>query len=168
LPGKGGYSAIPVQLQVQRCAHIYAPSSKSMAFSERKTMALYGAYVYRPIGGGSRNNIRAWLLRIFARNCSSYSVQPTGACLTISNFVHFLPTRVTCVLWRREDQAMVESDYQNKYREEMDERHEDWLRSINKGSAGESKAQLLKQIDAAEKLLEAIKAFKKACDRTAY
>lgn len=52
---------------------------------------------------------------------------------------------------------MAESDHQIKYRKDVNERQEDWQRSINKGASGESRAQLLKQIDAAEKLLEAIK-----------
>jgi hypothetical protein len=43
-----------------------------------------------------------------------------------------------------------------------------WQRSINKGASGESKAQLLKQIGAAEKLLDAIKTFKRASDSTTY
>jgi hypothetical protein len=63
---------------------------------------------------------------------------------------------------------MTESDHQIKYRKEVTERQEDWQRSINKGTPGESKAQLLKQIDAAEKLLEAIKTYKRSCDSTAY
>jgi hypothetical protein len=62
---------------------------------------------------------------------------------------------------------MTESDDQIKYRKEVTERQEDWQRPV-KETPGESKAQLLKQIDAAEKLLEAIKTFKKACDRAAY
>jgi hypothetical protein len=57
---------------------------------------------------------------------------------------------------------MTESDHQIKHRKEVNERQEDWQRSINKGASGESKAQLLKQIDAAEKLLGAIKAFNTA------
>jgi hypothetical protein len=52
---------------------------------------------------------------------------------------------------------MAESDHRIKYRKEVTERQEDWQRSVNKRAPGESKAQLLKQIDAAEKLLEAIK-----------
>ena len=52
---------------------------------------------------------------------------------------------------------MAESDHQIKYRKEVTERQEDWQRSVNKETPGESKAQLLKQIDAAEKLLEAMK-----------
>jgi len=61
---------------------------------------------------------------------------------------------------------LAESDHQIKYR--SDERQEDRQRSVNRGASGESKAQLLKQIDAAEKLLEAIKSFKRASDSTAY
>ena len=63
---------------------------------------------------------------------------------------------------------MTESKNEVKYNKEIHERQDDWQRSIENGASGESRAQLLKQIDAAEKLLEAIKAFKKACDRTAY
>ena len=63
---------------------------------------------------------------------------------------------------------MTESKNEVKYNKEIHERHDDWQHSIENGASGESRAQLLKQIDAAEKLLEAIKAFKKACDRTAY
>jgi hypothetical protein len=63
---------------------------------------------------------------------------------------------------------LAESDHQIKYRSEVNERQEDRQRSVNRGASGESKAQLLKQIDAAEKLLEAIKSFKRASDSTAY
>jgi hypothetical protein len=63
---------------------------------------------------------------------------------------------------------MAESDHRIKYRKEVTERQENWQRSVNKRAPGESKAQLLKQIDAAEKLLEAIKTYKKTCDRTIY
>jgi hypothetical protein len=63
---------------------------------------------------------------------------------------------------------MDETNPQSKHRKGIDERHENWRRSISRGAAGESKAQLLKQIDAAEKLLEAIKDFKKSCDGTTY
>jgi hypothetical protein len=63
---------------------------------------------------------------------------------------------------------MAETDHQIKYRKEETERREDWQRSVNKGAPGESKAQLLKQIDAAEKLLEAIKTYKRTCDKTTY
>jgi hypothetical protein len=63
---------------------------------------------------------------------------------------------------------MAESDHQIKYRKEVNDRREDWQRSVNKGAPGESKAQLLKQIDAAEELLEAIKTYKRTCERTTY
>jgi hypothetical protein len=63
---------------------------------------------------------------------------------------------------------MAESDHRIKYRKEATERQEDWQRSVNKRAPGESKVQLLKQIDAAEKLLEAIKTYKRTCDRTTY
>ena len=63
---------------------------------------------------------------------------------------------------------MTESKNEVKYNKEIHERQGDWQRSIENGASGESRAQLLKQIDAAEKLLEAIKNFKKACDRTTY
>jgi hypothetical protein len=63
---------------------------------------------------------------------------------------------------------MAESDHQFKDRREVAKRQEDWQRSVNKGAPGESKAQLLKQIDAAEKLLEAIKTYKRTCERTTY
>ena len=63
---------------------------------------------------------------------------------------------------------MNESDHQIKYRKEVTERQEDWQRSVKKETPGESKAQLLKQIDAAEKLLEAIKTYKRTCDSAAY
>jgi hypothetical protein len=67
-----------------------------------------------------------------------------------------------------ENQVMAESDHQIQHRREVTERQEDRQRSVNRGASGESKAQLLKQIDAAEKLLEAIKTFKRASDSTAY
>jgi hypothetical protein len=63
------------------------------------------------------------------------------------------------VRFRKGNQAIAERDHQIKYRKEVTERQEDWQRSVNKGAPGESKAQLLKQIDAAEKLLEAIKTY---------
>jgi hypothetical protein len=69
---------------------------------------------------------------------------------------------------RKENQAMSESDHQIKYSEVAVERQEGWRPSVKKGAPGESRAQLLKQIDAAEKLLEAIKTYKRASDRTAY
>ena len=59
---------------------------------------------------------------------------------------------------------MAESDHQLKYRKEVNERQD----SINRGAAGESKAQLLRQIDAAEKLLEAIKTFKRESEGITY
>jgi hypothetical protein len=63
---------------------------------------------------------------------------------------------------------MAESDHQIKYRREVNERQEDRQRSINRGASGESKAQLLRQIDAAERLLEAIKTFKRESQRITY
>jgi hypothetical protein len=70
--------------------------------------------------------------------------------------------------FRKGNQGMAESDHQTKYRKEVTDRREDWQRSVNKGTPGESKAQLLKQIDAAEKLLEAIKTYKRTCESTTY
>jgi DNA repair exonuclease SbcCD ATPase subunit len=75
---------------------------------------------------------------------------------------------LTFARFRREIQAMAESDQQLKYRKEVNERQKNWQDSINRGASGESKAQLLRQIDAAEKLLEAIKTFKRECDSTTY
>ena len=66
------------------------------------------------------------------------------------------------------NRAMAESDHRITYRKEVTERQKDWQGSVNKGAPGESKAQLLKQIDAAEKLLEAIKTYKRTFDRTTY
>jgi hypothetical protein len=63
---------------------------------------------------------------------------------------------------------MTESDHQIKYRKEVTERQEGRQCSVNRETPGESKAQLLKPIDAAEKLLEAIKTNKRTCDSTAY
>jgi hypothetical protein len=63
---------------------------------------------------------------------------------------------------------MAESDHRIKYQEEATERQEDWQRSVNKGAPGESKAQLLRQIDAAEKLLEAIQTFERESERITY
>ena len=63
---------------------------------------------------------------------------------------------------------MAESDHQIKHSKEVNERHVDWRRSINKGAPGESKAQLLKQIDAAEKLLDAIKIFNRVTGSITY
>jgi hypothetical protein len=59
---------------------------------------------------------------------------------------------------------MAESDHQLKYRKEVNERQD----SINRGASGESKAQLLRQTDAAEKLLEAIKTFKRESQGITY
>jgi hypothetical protein len=58
---------------------------------------------------------------------------------------------------------MADSDHQIKC-----ERQKDWRDSVDKGASGESKAQLLRQIDAAEKLLEAIKTFKRESEGIAY
>jgi len=63
---------------------------------------------------------------------------------------------------------MVESDRQLKYRKGVNEPQKNWQDSINRGASGESKAQLLRQIDAAEKLLEAIKAFKRESEGIPY
>jgi hypothetical protein len=63
---------------------------------------------------------------------------------------------------------MAESDHQIKYRKEVTDRREDWQRSVEREAPGESKAQLLKQINAAEKLLEAIKTFKRESERITY
>jgi len=63
---------------------------------------------------------------------------------------------------------VAESDHQIKYRRKVTERQEACQHSVNKGVPGESKPQLLKQIDAAEKLLEAIKTYKRTCERTTY
>jgi hypothetical protein len=74
----------------------------------------------------------------------------------------------TGLKFKGENQVMAESDHQIKCRKEANERQEDSQRSVNKGASGESKAQLLKEIEAAEKPLEAIKTFKRAGDSTAY
>jgi hypothetical protein len=63
---------------------------------------------------------------------------------------------------------MVESDRQLKYRKGVNEPQKNWQDSIDRGASGESKAQLLRQIDAAEKLLEAIKAFKRESEGIPY
>jgi hypothetical protein len=63
---------------------------------------------------------------------------------------------------------MAESDHQIKYRKEVNERQEDLAAFHQQRSVGRSKAQLLKQIGAAEKLLDAIKTFKRASDSTTY
>jgi hypothetical protein len=63
---------------------------------------------------------------------------------------------------------MGESDHQLKYRKEVKERQENWKDSVNSGASGESKAQLLRQIDAAEKLLEAIKTFRRESEGITY
>jgi hypothetical protein len=47
---------------------------------------------------------------------------------------------------------MAEGDYRIRHREEVNERQKDWRDSIDKRASGESKAQLLRQIDAAETL----------------
>jgi hypothetical protein len=59
---------------------------------------------------------------------------------------------------------MAEIDRPLKYLKEVNQRQV----SINRGAPGESKAQLLRQIDAAEKLLEAIKTFKRESEAIAY
>ena len=74
----------------------------------------------------------------------------------------------TCVGFRKGNQGMAESDHQITYRKEVTDRREDWQRSVDKGAPGESKAQLLKQIDFAEKLLEAIKTFKRESECITY
>jgi hypothetical protein len=68
----------------------------------------------------------------------------------------------------RRIEPWLKRHHQIKYRKEVAARHEDWQRSVNNGAPGESKAQQLKQIDAADKIPEALKTFKKACDRAAY
>jgi hypothetical protein len=77
-------------------------------------------------------------------------------------------TNMTFAPLRRENQAMTESNHQLKYPQAVSERQKNWQDSINRGASGESKAQLLRQIDAAEKLLEAIKTFKTKSDSTSY
>jgi hypothetical protein len=75
---------------------------------------------------------------------------------------------ITFTGFRREPQDMPESDHQLKYRKEVNERQKKWQDSVNRGASGESKAQLLRQIDAAEKLLEAIKTFKRESEGITY
>jgi hypothetical protein len=63
---------------------------------------------------------------------------------------------------------MAESNRQLKCRREVNERQKNWQDSIYRGASGESKAQLLRQIEAAEKLLEAIKTFKRESEGIPY
>jgi hypothetical protein len=92
-------------------------------------------------------------------------MQPRIACFTISGFVRCVQPNAR---FRRETQDMAESDRQLSYRKEVNGRQKNCQDSIDRGASGESKAQLLRQIDAAEKLLEAIKTFKRESEGISY